>query len=48
MGFSERDAVLFLYGVGAISGISAIFVNTQDSLTSPAVIIPLAISVVLM
>ncbi len=48
MGFSERDAVLFLYGVGAISGISAVFVSTQDSLTSPAVIIPLAISVVLM
>ncbi len=48
MGFSERDAVLFLYGIGAISGISAIFVNTQDTLTSPAVIIPLAISVILM
>ncbi|MFW5635594.1 MAG: glycosyl transferase [Thermodesulfobacteriota bacterium] len=47
IGFSERDAVLFLYGVGAISGIASLFVSTTDSLTSPAVIIPLAISVLL-
>lgn len=48
MGFSERDAVLFLYGVGAISGVASLFVSATDSLTSPAVIIPLAISVLLM
>ena len=48
IGFSEKDAVLFLFGIGAISGISALFVNTNDSLTSPAVIIPLAISIILM
>lgn len=48
MGFSERAAVLFLYGVGAISGVSALFVSTTDSLTSPAVIIPLAVAVLLM
>ncbi len=47
IGFSERDAVLFLYGVGAISGVAALFVSTTDSLTSPAVIIPLALSVLL-
>ncbi len=48
VGFSERGAVFFLYGVGAISGIAAIFVSQHDTLTSPAVIIPLLISVLLM
>jgi len=48
MGFSQRHAVLFLYGVGAISGIAALFVSTSDTLTSPAVVIPLGISVLLM
>ncbi len=48
VGFSERGAVLFLYGVGAISGISAVFVSRHDTLTSPVVIIPLLISVILM
>ncbi len=48
MGFSERGAVLFLYGIGAVSGLSAIFVDRSDTLTSPGVIIPLALSVLLM
>ena len=48
MGFSEKDAVLSLYGIGFISGISALFVSKSDTLTSPAVIIPLALSVLLM
>lgn len=48
MGFSEKDAVLFLYGIGAISGVSAIFVSRNDSLTSPAVIIPVVLSILLM
>jgi UDP-GlcNAc:undecaprenyl-phosphate GlcNAc-1-phosphate transferase len=48
MGFSEKGAVMFLYGVGAVSGIAALFVSRSDSLTSPAAIIPLAISILLM
>lgn len=48
MGFTERGAVLFLYGVGAISGIAALFVNATDSITSPAVIMPLAVAMLLM
>ncbi len=48
MGFSQGSAVLFLYGVGVISGIAAVVVNTSDSLTSPAVIIPLGLSILLM
>ena len=45
IGFSERRAVLFLYGVGAVSGLSALFVSRSDSLTSPAVLLLLGISV---
>jgi UDP-GlcNAc:undecaprenyl-phosphate/decaprenyl-phosphate GlcNAc-1-phosphate transferase len=48
MGFSEKSAVLFLYGVGAISGFAAVFVSRSDTLTSPAVIIPVVIAIVLM
>lgn len=48
MGLSERDAVLLLYGVGAVSGVAALFVSAHDSLTSPAVMVPLAVSVLLM
>ncbi|WP_246514815.1 glycosyl transferase [Desulfonema limicola] len=48
IGFSEKDAVMFLFGIGAVSGLSALFVSTNDSLTSPAVIIPFAISIILM
>ncbi|MBU4209128.1 MAG: glycosyl transferase, partial [Proteobacteria bacterium] len=45
---SEKGAVLFLYGIGAISGMSALFVSKSDTLTSPAVIIPLVLSIILM
>jgi len=48
MGFSEKGAVLFLYGIGIVSGLSALFVSSQDSLTSPVVIIPVALSFLLM
>jgi UDP-GlcNAc:undecaprenyl-phosphate GlcNAc-1-phosphate transferase len=48
MGFSERKAVLFLYGIGGLSGLAAIFVSRSDSLTSPAVILPLAVAILLM
>ncbi len=48
MGLSEKGAVLFLYGIGAVSGMSALFVSKSDTLTSPAVIIPLALSIILM
>ena len=48
MGFSERRAVLSLYGIGAIAGLAAIFVGRSDTLTSPAVIIPVAIAILLM
>ncbi|MBU3981747.1 MAG: undecaprenyl/decaprenyl-phosphate alpha-N-acetylglucosaminyl 1-phosphate transferase, partial [Proteobacteria bacterium] len=48
MGLSEKGAVLFLYGIGAISGMAALFVSKSDTLTSPAVIIPLVLSIILM
>ena len=48
MGFSEKKAVLFLYGVGAISGLAAIFVSRSDNLTSPVAIVPVAIAILLM
>ncbi len=48
IGFSEKNAVLFLYGVGAISGFSALFVSQSDNFTSPVIIIPLIISILLM
>jgi UDP-GlcNAc:undecaprenyl-phosphate GlcNAc-1-phosphate transferase len=48
MGFSERKAVLFLYGVGILAGLAAMFVSRNDSLTSPTVILPLAVAILLM
>lgn len=48
MGFSEKKAVLFLCGVATVAGISALFVSRSDSLTSPVVIIPLALALGLM
>jgi UDP-GlcNAc:undecaprenyl-phosphate GlcNAc-1-phosphate transferase len=48
MGFSEKKAVLFLYGVGLVSGIAALFVSRSDTFTSPSVIIPLMLSILLM
>ena len=48
MGLSEKGAVVLLYGIGAVSGMSALFVSKSDSLTSPAVIIPLVLSIILM
>ena len=48
MGFSERGAVLFLYAISAVSGLSALFVSRQDTLTSPGVIIPVILSFLLM
>ncbi len=48
IGLSEKGAVLFLYGVGAISGFSALFVSQSDTFSSPVVIIPLTVSILLM
>jgi len=48
IGFSEKSAVLFLFGVGAIAGLAANFVARSDTLTSPAVIIPIFIAISLM
>lgn len=48
MGFSEKKAVLFLYGVGLVSGTAALFVSRSDTFTSPSVIIPLILSILLM
>ena len=48
MGFSERGAVLFLSGIAVISGFSAFFVSRTDNLTSPAVIIPTGVAILLM
>ena len=48
MGFSEKRAVLSLYGIGSIAGLAAIFIGRSDTLTSPAVIIPVIVAVLLM
>ncbi|MBI9082656.1 MAG: glycosyl transferase [Desulfobacterales bacterium] len=48
IGLSERRAVLMLYGICAVAGASAVFVSRSDDLTSPAVIIPVALSILLM
>lgn len=48
MGFSEKKAVLFLYGVGLVSGTAALFVSRSDTFTSPSVIIPVMLSILLM
>jgi UDP-GlcNAc:undecaprenyl-phosphate GlcNAc-1-phosphate transferase len=48
MGFSERSAVLVLYAITAISGLAAVFVHQSDTFTSPTVIIPIFLAVVLM
>ncbi len=47
IGLSERASVLFLYGMGAVSGVAAVFVSRTDTLTSPAVIIPLGLTLLL-
>ncbi len=48
IGFSERSSVLFLYGVGAVAGAAGVFVSQSDTLTSPAVILPVILAIVLM
>ncbi len=48
MGLTERGAVLFLYLIGAVSGFAGIFVSKSDGLTSPAVIIPVSLTILLM
>jgi len=48
MGYSEKGAVLSLCGIGTIAGISALFVSKNDTLTSPAVMMPLGLSIILM
>ena len=48
MGFSEKSAVLTLCGIGLISGIAGIIVANSDSMTSPAVVIPVVLSMTLM
>ncbi len=48
IGFSEKSAVLFLYAVGAIAGLAAVYVSISDTLTSPAVIIPVITAMILM
>jgi len=48
MGLSEKGAVLCLYGIGAVSGASAVFVSMNDPLTSPMAIIPVVLSILLM
>lgn len=48
MGFSEKSAVLFLYGTGMVAGLAGVFVSRSDTMTSPAVILPVVTAVVLM
>ncbi|MCP4745292.1 MAG: glycosyl transferase [Desulfobacteraceae bacterium] len=48
MGFSEKKAVLLLYLISAISCLAAVYVSVSDTLTSPAVIIPVVLAIFLM
>lgn len=48
MGFSEKEAVLILYGVSLLAGLTAYFVTRNDSLTAPAIVIPFSLAVLLM
>jgi UDP-GlcNAc:undecaprenyl-phosphate/decaprenyl-phosphate GlcNAc-1-phosphate transferase len=48
MGLTEKGAVRFLYLIGFISGLAAVFVSRNDSMTSPVVIIPVTLAILLM
>jgi len=48
MGLNEKNAVLFLFCIGVVSGLAALFVSRTDTLTSPSVIIPVVVSCLLM
>jgi UDP-GlcNAc:undecaprenyl-phosphate GlcNAc-1-phosphate transferase len=48
MGLTEKGAVRFLYLIGLISGLAAVFVSRNDSMTSPVVIIPVTLAILLM
>jgi len=48
MGLSEKNAVLSLYAIGTVAGFAALFVSRTDTLTSPAVIIPVGVAGILM
>jgi UDP-GlcNAc:undecaprenyl-phosphate/decaprenyl-phosphate GlcNAc-1-phosphate transferase len=48
MGLTEKGAVRFLYLIGVISGFAGLFVSRNDSMTSPVVIIPVTLAIVLM
>ena len=48
IGLSEREAVFFLYLVSIVSGVGALFITMTDSLTSPAVIVPILLSMLLL
>ena len=47
MGFTEREAVLILYGVSLMAGITAFFVTKNDSFTAPAIVVPFTLTVLL-
>ncbi|MGD9211138.1 MAG: glycosyl transferase [Desulfobacteraceae bacterium] len=48
IGMSEKRAALTLYGIGIVTGLSALFVSHSDTATSPSVIIPAFFSILLM
>lgn len=48
MGLSEKRAVLSLYVIGGVSGLAAVFVSRSDTLTSPVVIMPVGVAIILM
>lgn len=48
MGFSEREAVLILYGLGLVGGGAGFLVTQNDALTAPAIVIPFCLVVILM
>lgn len=48
LGFSEKKAVLLLWCAGGIAGLAAFFVSRSDTLTSPSVIIPVVLAIMLL
>ena len=48
MGFSEREAVLILYGVSIFAGATAFFMIKNDSFTAPAIVVPFMLAVLFM
>ncbi|SHK77615.1 UDP-GlcNAc:undecaprenyl-phosphate GlcNAc-1-phosphate transferase [Desulfatibacillum alkenivorans DSM 16219] len=48
IGLSEKKAALALYAIASISGLAAMFVDRHDTLSTPLVLVPLALAILLM